>query len=234
MRWLLTLFLLLLSLHSALAHSETLNTGNPVFSENITIGDGTNGITLDVEDGITFSGTAERHLSMRPFLVLGKNTNPFKPTVVQYGAYSGYSLPIFAADDQELFFNEYVAGRWDGSSNLTVSVIGYLSGAEDVNDDFNLSLDWACQAAGSGAISSTATTVYQVTNIAAGRAAQYSMYRVDLPIDWDLPAADMTASQIFSARLYRTAVGAGNVEMSGNFVVCLVMIQYQVDKVFKA
>ena len=171
---------------------------------------------------------------MRPFLVLGKNTNPFKPTVVQYGAYSGYSLPIFAGDDQELFFNEYVAGRWDGASNLSISVIGYLSGAEDVNDDFNLTLEWACQPTGSGAISSGVTTTYQVTNIATGRAAQYSMYKVDFPVDWDLPATDLAASQIFSARLYRTAVGAGNVEMTGNFVVCLVMIQYTVDKVFKA
>lgn len=226
-------FLSILLVGLSSAHTETQNP-YPTFSDQITIGTLTNGITLDPDTGITFSGTAERHLSMRPFLVLGKNTNPFKPTVVQYGAYSGYSLPIYASDDQELFFNEYVAGRWDGASDLSVSIIGYLASAEDVDDDFNLSLDWACQTTGSGAISNSAKTVYQVTNIATGRSAQYSMYKVDLPIDWDYPTPDLAASQIFSARLYRTAVGAGNTEMTGNFVACLVMIQYKVDKVFKA
>ena len=113
-------------------------------------------------------------------------------------------------------------------------VIGYLSGAEDVNDDFNLSLDWSHSDPTTGALSTSVKTVYQVTNIGTGHNAQYSWFKVTLPIDWDYFTPDMAASDIFSARLYRTAVGAGNAEMTGNFVACLVMIQYEVDKVFKA
>lgn len=210
-------------------------TGNIVnFPTDINIGDSTNYTKIDTDGSITFAGTNKRHLSMRPTIVLGNVSNPIKPTIVQYGAYSGYSLPIYNSDDEELFFNEYVAGRWDGVSNLTVSVIGYLDTAETADDDFNLSLDWTNKATGSGAISNTVNKVYQVTNCPTGRNGQYSIYKIEFPIDWDLPGTDLTESDIFSARLYRTAVGVGNVEIAGEFVVCLVEIRYQVDKVFKA
>src|SRR5512137_1233363 len=57
-----------------------------------------------------------RHLSMRPAFVAGKTTSPQKPTPVFLGAWGVYSLPIYASDNEELFWRLQVPGRWDGAS----------------------------------------------------------------------------------------------------------------------
>jgi hypothetical protein len=202
------------------------------FPENLTIGETSDGISIDPADGITFTGDAKCRLSMRPFIEIGDIAQNEKPTIVSYGATKGYSLPLYATNE-EIFFSEYIAGRWDGASNITISVIGYLDTAETVDDDFNLTLQWQNKATGSGALTSAVNTVYQVTNCPAERNARYSIYKVDFPIDWDLPATDLAASDYFAGRLYRSAVGAGNVEIAGEFVVTMIVITYQVDKVFK-
>ena len=62
-------------------------------------------------------------LTMRPAIVAGKLTNPIKPVAVEVGAHAGYTMPIYANDNQELFFRDYIPGRWDGASDPIVSII---------------------------------------------------------------------------------------------------------------
>jgi len=213
-------------------HNE-LSESAPRFPADLVIGDAaTDNIRIDPDTGITFTGDAKCRLSMRPFIEIGDIAVQEKPTVVSYGATKGYSLPLYAANE-EIFFSEYIAGRWDGASNITISVIGYLDTAETADDDFNLSLQWQNKATSSGVVPIAVNTIYQVTNCPTGRNVQYSIYKVDFPIDWDLPATDLAASDYFAGRLYRSAVGAGNVEIAGEFVVTMIVITYQVDKVFK-
>ena len=172
-------------------------------------------------------------LSMRPFIEIGKIAQNSKPTIVQRGATAGYSLPIYNSDQEELYISEYIAGRWDGASNITLSIIGYLSSAEDVNDDFSLQVSWMNKSTSSGVVQDTTTDVVVETNIDTGRAAQYSIYKVDFAIDWDFNDPDILASDYFAARIRRIAVGGGKVEMSGEFVITMIIITYNVDKVFK-
>jgi hypothetical protein len=214
------------------AHNELSESGGPRFPGNLIVGASGDSITIDPTTGITFQENAKMRLSMRPFIEIGDIAVQEKPTVVAYGATKGYSLPLYASNE-EIFFSEYIAGRWDGASNITVSVIGYLDTAETADDDFNLTLQWQNKATGAGSLTSTVNTVYQVTNCPSGRNAQYSIYKIDFPIDWDLPSTDVAASDFFAGRLYRSAVGAGNVEVAGEFVVTMIVITYQVDKVFK-
>jgi hypothetical protein len=194
-----------------------------------------NQFSIDSNGVVTMSGSAKRHLSMRPQIVLGKVSNPIKPTVVQFGAVSGYSLPIYASDDEEIFFNEYIAGRWDEASDINVAVIGCLSEAETKNDDFALKLEWSNKSTSSGVLPTAVNTVGPiVTNIPDTRKTQYSVYRVDFPIDWNIASPNIAPSDLFCGRLCRTAVGAGNVEMNGEFIVTAIVITYAVDKIFKA
>jgi hypothetical protein len=156
------------------------------------------------------------------------------PTMVDYGATTGYSLPLYSAgNDEEIFFSEYIAGRWDEASDIQCSIIGYLASAANANDDFNLQLSWSNKATSSGVISGTTTDVAVVTNIPDARKAQYSIYKVDFTIDWDVNNPDIAYGDLFCGRLRRIAVGAGNTETAGEFVVIAVMIKYTVDKVFK-
>ena len=192
--------------------------------------------TNDITGAGNVNATAvycDGHLSMRPWIEVGKIAAKTKPEIVQVGAISGYKMILYAADE-EIFFNEYIAGRWDGASNITCSLIGYLDTAETAGDDFAISLNWTNKATGSGVISTASNNVTVVTNCTTGRTAQYSIYKVEIPIDWDLPAADVTASDFFAGRIIRTPVGAGNTEIDGSFVITEIVLTYTVDKVFKA
>ena len=233
MKLIIILMLLVLCIPAqVLAHNEVADP-IPRFVNDLIIGPAaTDNIKIDPDTGITFTGDAKMRLSMRPFIEIGDIAVQEKPTVVSYGATKGYSLPLYAANE-EIFFSEYIVGRWDGASNITVSVIGYLDTAETADDDFKLSLDWQNKETSSGALSAAVTTVAHVTNCPAGRNAQYSIYKIEFPIDWDLPNPDLAASDYFAGRLYRSAVGGGNVEIAGEFVVTMIVITYQVDKVFK-
>lgn len=195
-----------------------------------------NGGQTNIGGGCDITGpiTTTGKLSMRPFIEIGKIAQNSKPTIVQRGATTGYSLPIYNSDQEELFISEYIAGRWDGASNISMSIIGYLASAEDVNDDFALQVSWMNKSTSSGVVQDTTTDVTVETNIDTNRSAQYSIYKVDFAIDWDLNNPDILTSDFFAARIRRVAVGAGKVEMSGEFVVTMIIITYNVDKVFKA
>ena len=209
----------------------------PTFSDivcnSIRIGTAADNATINA-GVMTYAGTAKRHLSMRPFIEIGKIAQNSKPTIVERGASHGYSLPIWSNDQEEIYISEYIAGRWDGASNIVASIIGYLDTAEDVGDDFRLQFSWCNKEPESGVWPSSVTNVEVGTNIAAGRAAQFSMYKVLFPIDYTIPAPDIAASDFFAARIRRIAVIGGEVEIAGEFVITSVMLQYQVDKVFKA
>ena len=199
-----------------------------VMNGNVGIGTASPRGALDV-DGIIYNNG---HLSMRPFIEQGSVAGAGKPTIVTRGVSKGYSVPLYAADE-ELFISEYIAGRWDGASDITISIIGYLSAAEDVGDDFALQVSWANKATSSGVWQNTSTDVEVRTNIDTGRAAQYSIYKVELPIDWNVNDPDIVASDFFAARVRRIAVGGGYTEMSGEFVITSIVITYNVNKVFK-
>lgn len=197
------------------------------------LGGSTNGAKIAKGGVITYLGTGKRHLSMRPTMIPGKTTTPQKPTPVDRGAGSGFSLPLYAADE-EIFCNEYIAGRWDGASDIIFSVIGYLDTAETDGDDFALQLSWATKSTASSVWPDTTTDVVVETDCAAPRNAQYSIYKVEFTIDWNVNDPDIAASDFFCARLRRIAVaGGGAVEIAGEFVVLGFVITYVVDKVFK-
>ena len=207
-------------------------TFSDIICDSIRIGSVADGATINA-GVMTYAGASKRHLSMRPFIEIGKIAQNSKPTIVRRGATSGYSMPIYAPDE-EIFITEYIAGRWDGASNINAVVIGYLDTAETIGDDFRLQFSWCNKEPESGVWPDTVKDVEVGTNIPAGREAQYSMYKVFFPIDYTFPAPDVAASDFFAARIRRIAVIAGEVEIAGEFVITSVMLQYQVDKVFKA
>lgn len=189
--------------------------------------------TVNKDDwNATHSADGTGSLTMRPSLVAGKVAEKGKPTSIDIGVHSGYSMPVYNSDDEELFFREYVAGRWDGASDITVSAIVCLAGAEDVGDKFKFQLSWENKATSSGVISTSTTDVPVETTIATSRAAQYSIYKVDFTVDWDLPNPDVVASDHMAFRLRRIA--ASSLECSNEIIVLDVIITYTVNKIYKA
>lgn len=172
------------------------------------------------------------NLTMRPALVAGYVAAKTKPTPVSVGSHAGYSLPVYSSDDEELFFRDYIPGRWDGASNFTVSVLCCLAGAEDVGDKFKLQVSWENKAPTSGVISTSTTDVPVETTVATSRAAQYSIYKVDFTIDYDGPTPDVAAGDHIGFRLRRIA--ASSLECSGEIIILDTIVTYTVDKIFKS
>ena len=170
-------------------------------------------------------------LTIRPAIVAGKIAAQSKPTTVTVGAHTGYSLPVYNSDNEELFFRSYVPGRWDGASDITCSVICVLAGAEDVGDKFQLQVSWENKAVDSGVISTSTTDVPVETTILTDRAAQYSIYQVDFTIDWNAGTPDIVASDHMAFRLRRIA--ASELEVAAEIIILDILLTYDVDKIFK-
>jgi hypothetical protein len=166
-------------------------------------------------------------------MVAGYAAAKTKPTPIAVGTHAGFSMPVYNTDDEELFFREYIAGRWDGASDITASIVVVLAGAEDVGDKFKFQLSWENKSLSSGVITTGTTRDVEVeTTLVTDRVAQYSIYKVDFTIDWDYPTPDVTASDHIGFRLRRIA--ASELECSNEIVVLDFIVTYTVDKIYKA
>jgi len=202
-------------------------------AESMRVGsDLSNLFSIDSSGVVTLTGTSKRHLSVRPQTSYSSIIGQGKPTAVSLGAYTGFSLPVYNSDSEELFFKvSSVPGRWDGASDIVFSARCALAGAEDVGDKFQLQLSWANKACTSGVISSSTTDVPVETTVLADRAAQYSVYNVEFTIDWDGPNPDIAVGDELAFRLRQIA--ASGSQVSNEIIVCSVLVTYQVDKMFK-
>lgn len=171
-------------------------------------------------------------MTLRPALELGSVANNGKPTIVTRGAVKGYSLPIYNSDNEELYLEMMIPGRWDQESDFHICVGGYLDSAETADDDFRMQLSWANTIMNAaGTVANTTTDVEVETNIPDGRNAQYSPFLVSFLIDYDAPATPIAPCDCFNARLRRIA--ASGTEMDGEFVVMCLYATFTVNKTFK-
>jgi len=206
------------------------------FGDDINLGGATNYVKLSDTDGnLTWGGTYKKLLTMRPQLYAGRVSEVSKPTFVTLGAYGGYSMPIYSADDEELFFRETIPGRWDGATDFTVYLVVMLASAETAGEDFRYQVSWASHVTDSGQLSNAVTDVETQQELAAGRAAQYSIYRLAFTIDRTVPDPDLAPGDHFGARIRRIAATGGGVdEVDGEVILLDCYITYTVDKVYKA
>lgn len=202
----------------------------------VLIGGATDHVKFSKGGAITYIGAAKRKLTMRPALVAGKISGAGDiPTTVAVGVHAGYSLPIWstpANQYEELYFRDHIAGRWDGASDITVTVKCALAAAETTGEDFRLQLAWEAVPDG-GILTTNSRSVETQTELVD--ATQYAVYYVNFTIDWDIEAHDIAASDHLGLRVRRVAVtGVGADEVDGEIIILDCIITYTVDKVYKA
>lgn len=171
-------------------------------------------------------------LTMRPTLIGGRVGANSKPTAVVVGAHAGYSLPIFNADAEDLFFRDYIPGRWDGASDITCTVICCLVATQTggVAKYFKLQLSWENQPSG-GAI--TAGTHDLTNNVeCAINEAQYTLHYPTFTIPYNSYSPNIAASDHLGLRLMRIA--ADGTAIADEVIVLDVLLTYQVNKIYKA
>ena len=196
------------------------------------IGDGgaTNYLNIDNTGVVTLFGSAKRWLAVRPDLDYTTITAQGKPTQVVVGVFHGFSMPVYNSDNEELFFNIHVPGRWDGASNPIVHLLVAISGAEDVSDNFKFQISWEHLTEGD-IIPATSHDVDVEQAVLTDRNAQYSTYELQFTIDYDVDTPDDLADHDdLAVRLRR--IDATNPDVTNEIIVLDYHVEFQVDKMF--
>lgn len=146
-----------------------------------------------------------------------------KPTAVTVGANSGFSMPIYNSDNEELFFTLKIPRRWDGTTDPVVTVLAHLGNTEDVGDKFQFQLSYVCNGT-TGVLSATTNDVPVETTVVTDRAAQYDTYAINFTLD----DTKIATGCEFKARLRRIA--ASGSEVSNEIIVTSAYINFKRDK----
>lgn len=138
-----------------------------------------------------------------------------KPTLVRRGVNRGFSFPIYAADNEELFVNSIVSNRWDGVSDITLNLLASLSAAEDVGDTFSFQVSWD-RISPDNAVSNGAIDVEVETTIVVGGSAAWSTYLVPFTIDYTSAGRKILVGDMLSWRIRRIA---SSVEVANEIII---------------
>ena len=183
--------------------------------------------TLQSTDAVTLSGSGLVYFELRPDLDRGTIIGQGKPTQVTRGIYTGYSLPVYSADNEELYNDMCVPGRYDEASDIIVHLYCWLAGAEDTKN-FKLQLSWEHYTPGTDIVPATSNDV-EVQTATGASAAQFQSYVVPFTIDYDIDTPDdIIGDDIIGMRLRRIAATAN--ECAGEIVINHLGVIFRRDK----
>lgn len=201
----------------------------PNFPGPLRVGTSPNQLTISDGGVITMAGTAKRVLILRAEIDYTAQIAHTKPTQVAVGVFKGFSFPVYAADNEELFFRETVPERWDGASDIIFHVKVALAGGEDVGDNFKFQLSWE-HSVGEVVIPATSNDVPVEQAVLTGRNAQYDEYDLTFTIDHDIDGVDneIKSHELLAARLRR--IDATNPDVTNEIIVLNWHTHYGCDK----
>ena len=152
-----------------------------------------------------------------------------KPIQVAVGVFKGFSFPVYAADNEELFFRETVPDRWDGVSDIVFHLKVALAAGEDVADSFKFQLSWE-HAVDGEIVPVTSNDVEVEQAVLTGRNAQYDEYDLTFIIDHDIDGAgsEIKSHELLGARLRR--IDATNPDVTGEIIVLNWYTHYAINK----
>jgi len=171
-------------------------------------------------------------LRLRPNLEQASVAGLGKPTIVHRGASSGYSLPLYAAD-QELFFKRNLPRRWDGASDIKASIYCYLAAAED-DHAFRLQIGWERTRNSINQVVLDTVQLIEIETNTGALAAQFKSFMVDFSgvnaIPYDMADHELQADDELSIRIRREEKEGIKDECTGNIVVTDVWLDFRRDK----
>lgn len=181
---------------------------------------------IDEHGCVTLHGTAKTTFELRPDMDFATVQAHGKPTWVRRGVVGGFSLPVYAANE-ELFTSIHVPFRWDGVSDIEVHIEGYLDTA-NTGKKFQLRVAWENVTCGIDVVPATSNDVD--VELDTGTAAQYQSFHTHFIIDYDIDGAgnEIIASDCLYLRLYRIAASSN--EITGEFVITHIGVRFNRDK----
>ena len=171
---------------------------------------------------VLLEGDGLVYIELRPDLDYTTIIGLGKPTIVTRGVFHGFSLPVYAADNEELFATICAPNRWDEASNIYIHLYCWLAQAEDTKN-FNLQVSWEHYTSGIDIVPATSANVAVETPTGAG-AAQFQSYKVEFTLVYD----DLEDDDIMGLRIRRIAASAN--ECAGEIVVNHYGVMFRRDK----
>lgn len=182
-------------------------------------------ITLSGSDPIALEGDAKVWIKFRPDIDYRLVRAQGTPTWVERGAFGGFSLPIYAANNEELFLDMCLPDRWDGETNPFIHFDVWLDTAQDsVKDAFRLQVSYNHFTPNVDIVPNTFTDDLEIETL-TGISAQYQSYQ----LDFELPILTKEADDILGFRLRRIGVVV-NSEMDGEVIIEHAGIIFLCDK----
>jgi hypothetical protein len=146
-----------------------------------------------------------------------------KPTIVTDGVFSGFSLPVFNNDDEELFAFECIPEDWDGLTNFQFILDGWLD-TENTNKRFKTQL--AAEVSLTGSILPSSPIITEEETLVTGTIAAKTFYKILYSVDGQ--SATWANGNALSARVRRIA--ASQDEIAGEFVVRGLFLRYKLNR----
>lgn len=146
------------------------------------------------------------------------------PTLVKRGIIGGFSLPVLAGDNEELFLSVHIPKRWDGASDIKVHVEGYLDTANNTKK-FQLRVAWENLTCVTDIIPATSNNVNVETT--TGNWVQYQGFEIEFIVDYDIDGAgaEIAVGDCLFLHLYRLAA-SGN-EIAGEVVITHIGVVFE-------
>lgn len=179
---------------------------------------------------ITMTDEGLVYIELRPDLDYDSVRAHGAPTGVNRGVIDGFSLPVYAADNEELFLEICAPDRYDEASDILVHVYCYLaSGAQPAGKTFKLQLEWEYFTPGT-VVPNTVAETLDTGEVDAGGAAQYQSYMLEFTLDYDAHGAGdpLVSKDQIGLRLIRLTTGAN--EITGEVVITHVGVIFRRNK----
>lgn len=149
---------------------------------------------------------------------MGRILGITKPTRVDRGIFSGYSLPVFNSDDEDLWGCICVPDDWSGDTDFDVFIGGWLAGSEDTKK-FQLRVAYENWSAGDTVPATSSDSDVETDTGAA--APQYKSFKSQHTLSY----SGVTVGDALGFQIYRLAATAN--EIGAEFVVEGAMFRYQ-------
>lgn len=181
---------------------------------------------LESTGPMTVSGDGLVYMEVRPDLDYESVRANGAPTRVGRGVVKGFSLPIYAADGEELLFEVCVPNRYDEASDILVHAHCHLDTA-NTNKKFKLQTAWEHFTPGTDIVPDTSNIVE--VEVDTGVVAQYQSFHLQFLIDYDIDVGDnIIHDDNLHLRLRRVDASAD--EIAGEVVITHLGVIFRRDK----
>lgn len=184
---------------------------------------------MDIDGQLVMHGEGKVWMETQPDLDFSSMIAQGVPSQAIRGVSSGFSLPIWNNNSEELYVGTDVPREWDGITNPVVHLHCYVVNGNNLNKRFKLNIYWAAYSPRDNEkVPAVTTTMSQ--EITCSSVDWYITYLPEFEIDYDINGAGNEAKICDQLDLKIRRVAASQDEIAGEVVITHIGIRWLRDK----